>query len=189
MDIGSQDEFIMHLGTAFPHKNLPRLVEAFEILKKKHPKLKLVLVGKKEIHYKELEDFIRTQRHAKDILVTGFLPDEETKWLYQHTLAFVLPSLSEGFGLGAMEAMGYGAPVISSNATCLPEVYGEAAHYFNPENPRDIAQKVSEVISKKVLRDQLARNGRAQLKKYSWHTMAEETLIVYKEILEETVSA
>jgi len=187
--ISPKDEFIMYLGTAFPHKNLPRLVEAFEILKQKHPKLKLVLVGKKEIHYKELEDFIRSKPHAKDILVTGFLPDEETKWLYEHALAYVIPSLSEGWGLPALEAMGYGAPVVSSNATCLPEVYGDAAHYFNPENPKDIAQKVSEVIGNKILRDQLARNGRAQLKKYSWHTMAEETLIVYKEILEETINA
>jgi glycosyltransferase involved in cell wall biosynthesis len=187
--IGAKDEFIMYLGTAFPHKNLPKLIEAFEILKKSHPKLKLVLVGKKEKHYEELEAFAQTQPHAKDIVITGFLPDEEAKWLYNHTKAYVFTSLSEGFGLPPLEAMGYGAPIVSSDATCMPELYGEAAHYFNARNTKDIAQKVNEVMTDKKLRDRLIKNGPSQLAKYSWHTMAEETLIVYKEVLDETVSA
>jgi glycosyltransferase involved in cell wall biosynthesis len=85
--------------------------------------------------------------------------------------------------------MGYGAPVISSDATCLPELYGNAALYFNAANPRDIAQKIDEVITNKQLREKLIAAGHKQLQKYSWHTMAEETLIVYKEILNETISA
>lgn len=187
--IAEKDQFIMYLGNAFPHKNLERLVEAFDILHTKHPDLKLVLVGKKEIHYQELEQNIWGHPSSKNIIITGFLPDEETKWLYEHTLVYVFPSLSEGFGLPAMEAMAHGAPVASSDASCLPEVYGDAAHYFDATKPKDIAAKVGDVLKDKKLREQLVKNSQTQLKKYSWRRMAEETLIVYKEVLGETVDA
>ncbi|HSX16765.1 MAG TPA: glycosyltransferase family 1 protein [Patescibacteria group bacterium] len=181
--VGENDEFIMYLGTAFPHKNLPRLVEAFEIIKAAHPKLKLVLVGKTEKHYEDLAKFASNQPHAEDIIITGFLPDDEAKWLYQHTKAYVFPSLSEGFGLPALEAMGYGAPVVSSDATCLPELYGNAAHYFDATSPQDIAKKVAEVISSKTLRDKLVKNESGVLAKYSWTKMAGETLDAYQDVL------
>lgn len=187
--VSAKDEFIMYLGTAFPHKNLFKLVEAFEILKKDHPKLKLVLVGKKEKHYEELEAFANKQPHAKDIIITGFLPDEEAKWLHQHSKAYVFTSLSEGFGLPPLEAMGYGSPIVSSDATCMPELYGDAAHYFDARSAKDIAQKVHEVLSDKKLRDRIVKNEPAVLAKFSWHTFAEETLTVYKEVLDETVKA
>lgn len=187
--VGPNDKFIMYLGTAFPHKNLLKLVEAFDILHKGRPKLKLLLVGKKEINYGELEQKARQHPSAKNIIFTGFLPDAQTKWLYEHTQAYVFPSLSEGFGLPAMEAMAHGAPVVSSDAACLPEVYGPAAHYFNAQNPRDIAAKVGEVLGSKKLRGDLIKKGQAQIKKYSWRHMAEETLVVYKEVLDETNDA
>jgi glycosyltransferase involved in cell wall biosynthesis len=187
--VDPNDEFIMYLGNAFPHKNLDALIDAFDILHAKRPKLKLVLVGKKDINYQEVEHYAQAQPSAQNIIVTGFLPDEQAKWLYEHTEAYVFPSLSEGFGLPAMEAMAHGAPVASSDATCLPEVYGPAAHYFNAQNPRDIAAKVAEVLDNKKLRDKLIKNGQEQIKKYSWRHMAEETLIVYKDVLDETVDA
>jgi glycosyltransferase involved in cell wall biosynthesis len=187
--IGKNDRFIMYLGTAFPHKNLEKLVAAFDILYAKQPELKLVLVGKKEKHYLELEQKVQQHRSAKNIIITGFLPDEQAKWLYEHCQAYVFASLSEGFGLPALEAMAHGAPIASSNASCLPEVYGDAAHYFNPHSAQDIADKVSEILEDKKLRDSLIKNGAQQVKKYSWHRMAEETLIVYKELLGETVDA
>lgn len=187
--VKANDRFIMYLGNAFPHKNLPKLVDAFDILHKRHPDLKLILVGKKEVHYEELEALVQKHPSAKNILITGFLPDEEAQWLYEHTEAYIFPSLSEGFGLPPLEAMSYGAPVVSSNATCMPEVYEEAAHYFNPHKAGDIADKVAEVLEDKQLRARLVKNGYNQLKKYSWRHMAEETLIVYKEVLDETVKA
>jgi glycosyltransferase involved in cell wall biosynthesis len=179
----------MYLGTAFPHKNLERLVEAFDILHAIHPGLKLVLVGKKEKHYEELAQKVQAHPSAKNIIITGFLPDEQAKWLYEHCQAYVFPSLSEGFGLPALEAMGYGAAVVSSNATCLPELYGEAAQYFDPNGAKAMAVKISEVLGDKKLRGRLVTNGRKQVEKYSWHRMAEETMIVYKELLGETINA
>lgn len=187
--LNDSDQFIMYLGNAFPHKNLERLIEAFDILHKKHPRLKLVLTGKKEIHYQELEQKIRQHPAAGSIIVTGFLPDEQAKWLYEHTRAYVFPSVGEGFGLPALEAMRHGAPVVSSNATCLPEVCGPGAHYFDPFNSSDIAQKVDEVLTDKKLRGNLVRNGKTQAGTYSWKHMANQTLTIYKELLGETIDA
>ncbi len=185
--VKSSDKYIMYVGTCFPHKNLKRLVDAFDILKKQHPGLKLVFVGKRDIHSEELEQYAASHTSFPDIIFTGFTSNEELKWLFEHCQAYVFPSLSEGFGLPGIEAMIHGAPVASSNASCLPEVYGDAAHYFNPQSSKDMAKKISEVISDPKLQKTLKENATLQVKKYSWHRMAEETLIVYKELLNETV--
>ena len=183
--LGAHDQFIMYLGTAFPHKNLWRLVQAFDILHRTYPKLKLVLVGKKEKHYEELQQQVSTLASAKSIFITGFLPDEQAKWLYEHCQAYVYPSLSDGWGLTPLEAMTHGAPVVASNASCIPEVLGDAAHYFDALRPSDIVQKVSNVLDDAQLRQQLRTKGAEQIKKYSWRRMAEETLAAYKATLEE----
>ena len=92
----------------------------------------------------------------------------------------MFPSYSEGFGLPPLEAMAHGCPVVSSSATCLPEVYGDAAVYFAPEDVQEMANRVSEVLEDRKLRSQLIDNGYKQVKKYSWRRMAEQTLEVYK---------
>ncbi len=187
--IGANEPFIMYLGAAFPHKNLEKLIAAFDILHQKYPKLKLVLVGKKEAHYAELERKAARHSSFQSIIFTGFLPDEQTKWLYEHVQVYVFPSLSEGFGLPGLEAMVHGAAVASSNDTCLPEVYGSAAHYFNAQNARDIAAKVGEVLDNDQLRQTLVAHAREQIKKFSWRHTAEETLVVYKDALGEVNDA
>lgn len=184
---GINGDFILYVGTAFPHKNLPKLVEGFELLLRKRPDLKLVMTGKRdEKHMVELMDWAKKRAAYKNIILPGFVTDPELKWLYEHTQAYVFASLSEGFGLPPLEAMAHGAPVVSSNASCMPEVYGDAAHYFNARKPQDIADKVDEVLGNNHLRSQLIKNGYEQLKKYSWTTMAAETLTVYKKVLGDT---
>ncbi len=176
---GVQRPFIFHVGSPFPHKNIDRLVKAFEQLKVSYPNLQLVLPGKKEFYFSQLEQHIKPSMVAKDIVMPGFISDAELKWLYENAECYVLPSLSEGFGLPGLEAMAHSCPLVSSNATCLPEIYGKAAHYFNPEDVTDIQLKVAEVLGDKKLRANLVKRGTAQLKKYSWQTMAKETLAVY----------
>jgi glycosyltransferase involved in cell wall biosynthesis len=176
-------DFIMYTGTAFPHKNLRVLIEAFDLLRIKHPSLHLVLVGKREVNSLELEAWARSRPSFKYIKFTGFIPDAELKWLYEHTKAYVFTSLSEGFGLPPLEAMTNGAPVISSSASVMPEVYGDAARYCDATNPSDVADKVDEVLTDSKLRTQLIENGHKQLKKYSWDKMAKETLAIYKSLL------
>lgn len=181
-DVHEDMEFIMYVGRPQPHKNLERLIDAFIMLKVKHPNLKLVLAGKKDVLYKKLSRYARSAGFD-DIIFTGFVSEGQLRWLYEHCAAYVFPSLSEGFGLPGLEAMIHGAPVVSSNATCLPEVYGDAAEYFNPYEPFDIASAVARVLDDPKRADQLRKLGTKQVSKYSWAKMAEETLAVYDSTL------
>lgn len=176
-------DFIMYLGTAFPHKNLPALITAFDILHTTYPTLKLLLCGKREKHYEELEAWAKNHPSYKQIIFYGFMPDAEVRWAYHHCRAFVQPSLMEGWGLPVLEAMAEGAPCVSSDASVMPEVYGQAALYCNAKNPTDIAAKIRQVIEDKTLRQKLIAAGYAQVKKYSWTKMAAETNAVYKKHL------
>ena len=176
-------QFLLHVGSPFPHKNIERLIEAFEILVTERPELKLVLAGKREHYFEQLQKQIDASPARDNIVVTGFIPDAQLKWLYQNASVYVLPSLSEGFGLPGLEAMAHGCPVVSSNATCLPEVYEDAAHYFDPLSTQDMAIKINEVLTDESLRSQLIANGHQQLKKYSWPRMAQQTLKVYEQVL------
>lgn len=177
------EQFIMYTGSAFPHKNLERLVSAFCILKEQHPALKLVLIGKREYHSKKLEKWVKKQTCADDVIFTGFIPDEELKWYYQNARAYVFASLNEGFGLPGLEAMVHGCPVVSSNATCLPEVNGDAANYFDPENIQEMVEKIDEVISSEPLRKKLVEKGYENAKRFSWKTFTAQHLEMFNKVL------
>lgn len=172
--------FILYVGTAFPHKNLYILVDAYKKLRKNNPDLIMVFAGKKEYHYEKIQKYVDKNNLSSSILIPGFVSDEELKWLYENALCYVFPSLSEGFGLPGLEAMAHGLPVVSSNATCLPEIYGDASIYFNPLNSFEMASKIEMVINDKKLRQNLIEKGKKQVQKYSWEKMAKETLAVYK---------
>lgn len=177
-------KFIMYVGRPTPHKNLRRLIDAFALLRQKYPDLRLALVGKEDALYREHRRYVE-ENHIEGVVFTGFVPDASLRWLYEHTSAYVFPSLSEGFGLPALEAMRHGAPVAASTATCIPEVLGEAAHYFDPLDTQDIADKIMEVLTDKNLRQQLVAAGKKQADRYSWKRMAQETLAVYNKALGE----
>jgi glycosyltransferase involved in cell wall biosynthesis len=176
-------KFIMYVGRPQPHKNLWRLIEAYALLRPSHPDLKLVLAGRKDAMYNHIETKAKAAGIAEGIIFTDYITDAELRWLYQNTQAYIFPSLSEGFGLPGLEAMMHGAPVVSSNATCLPEVHGDAAHYFNPLDPADMAQKIAEVIDDPGFRNELVKRGKVQSAKFSWKRMAEQTLDVFKRAL------
>ena len=176
--------YIMYVGQQSNYKNLGRLVQAHQRLLATHPSLQLVLVGKIAHSGKNLQKWVE-QKKYKSVVFTGFADDHQLAWLYQNCQAYVFPSLMEGFGLPGLEAMANGAPVVSSNATSLPEVYGEAAHYFNPTDVNDMTRAISDVLDDKALRTKLIKNGYAQLKKYSWRHMAEQTLAVYIQSLQD----
>ena len=92
----------------------------------------------------------------------------------------------EGFGLPGLEAMAYGAPVVSSDATCLPEVYEDAAHYFNPYDVAGMTKAIDDVLTDEELRASLIKKGHEQVKKYSWQRMAEQTHTVYVDVLKKS---
>lgn len=176
------EPFIMYVGQQSEYKNIARLGDAHQALLKKHPNLKLVLVGKIDPAAKRNQNYFEAKSY-KNIVFTGFTDDDQLNWLYKHTSAYVFPSRMEGFGLPGIEAMMMGAPVVSSSATCLPEVYEDAAHYFNPLDSDDMVSKINDVLSDKTLRSKLIKKGRIQAKKYSWKKTAEQTLAVYRSVL------
>lgn len=174
--------FMMYVGRPLPHKNLDRLVDAYALSKQANPELKLVLVGKTDVLYKRLARRIRA-RHIPDVIFTDFVSEGQLRWLYENAAVYAFPSLSEGFGLPGLEAMIHGCPVISSKATCLPEVYGDAAEYFDPRDSWDIARAITAVVSSEKRRRDLIEKGRRQAAGYSWQRMAKQTLAVYEDVL------
>lgn len=176
-------QFIFYVGRPMPHKNLDGLMKAFEILKKDHPDLILVLGGKKDALYAEHEKTAKKMGLSDSVIFTGFISEGQLKWLYQNCRAYVFPSFSEGFGLPGLEAMIHRAPVAASEATCLPEVYGDAAQYFNPHDAFDMARTIDRILTDTRLRSEMIIAGRKRASEFSWQRCAEETLEVYKKAL------
>ena len=174
--------FIMYVGRPMPHKNLRRLIDAFAIMQKTRPDLHLVLVGKTDANYQQHEAYVK-EKGIPNVIFTGFISEAQLRWLYEHTRAYAFPSLSEGFGLPALEAQIHGAPVVSSNATCLPEIYGDSVAYFDPLGTTDMAAKIGEVVDDPIIRDDLKEKGKQNAAKYSWDRMAKQTLAVYEQVL------
>ena len=190
-------DYILYTGMWQRHKNLLRLMRAFEQVKKQSPRdinqinIQLVLVGKIDKDEPEILkeiDRINSSLHltshiSQPIVTTGFIDEEELPLAYAGALAYCIPSLSEGFGLPPLEAMASGTPVISSNISAMPEILGKAPLYFDPYDVDDMAKAMAKVIKSKELRDQLSRRGLEQVKKYNWQDTAEKTLCVYKSVL------
>ena len=176
------DEFILYVGNQSDYKNIKRLGDAHQKLLKKHPRLGLILVGKLDKAAQNNKDYFNNKNY-KNLKFTGFISNEERDWLFENAKAYIFPSLNEGFGLPGLEAMNYGTPVVSSDATCLPEVYGKAAYYFDPTSVEDMKAAIDIVLSDKKLRRRLSTLGKEQVKKYSWKKTAKETLAVYNEVL------
>lgn len=174
--------YLLFVGNVKPHKNLGRLLQAFGLLKDKIPH-DLVVVGKKEGFLTGDREVIRQAGvFGGRVQFTGLLEDEQLRRYYASADLLVFPSLYEGFGLPPLEAMACGTPVACSNAASLPEVCGEAALYFDPLQPQDMAGKVSKILSDPPLREELARKGLEQARSFSWERAATETARVLEEL-------
>lgn len=176
------ERFLINVGNHSDYKNCVRLAEAHQKLLKKHPDLGLVFVNGSTDAVKA-NDALFKSRGYKNIHFTHKAMKGERDYLYTKATAYVTPSLFEGFGLGALEAMGFGLPVLSSTATCLPEVYADGALYFDPLNVDDMAEKIDNVLSDDTLRNDLIQRGLARHAYFSWKKMAKETLDVYAKAL------
>ena len=175
-------DFILYVGQQSDYKNIRRLGDAHQQLLTHRPELKLVLVGRKNAAAQRNEAYFQKQGY-RNIIFTDFVEDAVRDWLYANCRAYVFPSLMEGFGLPGLEAMQYGAPLVSSNATCLPEVYSDAAHYFDPYDTNDIARAITDVLDDDMLCDTLVQNSQRVLARYSWEKTARETLAVDRAVL------
>ena len=177
-----KQKFIMYVGRPQPHKNLKRLVQAFSEVQLTHPKLKLALVGKTDSNYLLLKKYVH-QQGISGIVFTDFVTEGQLRWLYENAQAYVFPSLSEGFGLPGLEALAHGLPLVSSRATCLPEIYKDAAVYFKQINFWEMGEKIKMVLEDKELTAKLRQKGAKVASLYSWERTAEQTLALYEQIL------
>lgn len=175
--------YLLYVGYAFPHKNLERLLEAFKQVRNERPNLQLVLAGKSNFFYQQLKGKVQELGLGTAVHFTGYVSDGELVTLYRRAMAFVLPSLSEGFGLTALEAMIQGTPVIAAKAGSLPEVCGQAAVYFDPLNTTDIAKTINGILADKGLLAKMSSAGKQQAQQFSWSKMAKATLAVYNRVL------
>lgn len=169
------NNYILFLGTIQPRKNAIKLVQAFHLLKDSGYKGKLVIAGSIGWLADDTLEVIKKSAESKDIILTGYVSDEMRKTLYTYSDVYVLPSLYEGFGVPAIEAMGCGAPVAVANNSSLPEVVGEGGLLFNAVDPADIARAITEI---KVDREKWVKKSLARARKFSWDKCAKETLDV-----------
>lgn len=172
--------YLLYVGNVYPHKNIEKLIEAIKILNQ--PLITLVVVCARNVFSERLKKLITQSGAESFVKMAGYVPDDELAVLFWEAEAFVFPTLSEGFGLPGLEAMALGCPVICSDIPVLREVYQEAALYFDPVNPADIAEKIKLFLSDKTLREKLKNLGSELAGKYSWSRMAKETLSVYQSV-------
>jgi len=184
-------QYFLYVGNAYPHKNLERLLQAFLKLKTQNSKLKtttkslkLVLVGKSDYFYERLKKDVKKRPIENDVIFYGEANDQELQWLYQNAIALIFPSLMEGFGLPALEAMACECLVLASNIPALKEVCGEAAVYFNPHKIEEIKEQINKVSINSNTRQyqEKIKKGKERAKMFSWQKMAEETLHVYNSL-------
>jgi glycosyltransferase involved in cell wall biosynthesis len=178
--------FLLYVGTQSDYKNVRRLVQAHQRLQSAHPGLVLALVGRIEgrggASLRPNQQWVQDEGFV-NVLFTGYVSDEQLAWLYRHASAYVFPSLMEGFGLPGLEAMTYGTPLVSSNASCLPEIYGDGATYFDPLDLESMTDAIARVLTDVQHVAEIRARGFARAERYSWRRMAEQTLQVYESVL------
>jgi len=180
--------FLLYAGAIRHHKNIPRLVEAFAVLREQlaaHPvygDLRLVIIGDTISQYPAVRQAVLKSKMEHAVRFLGFVPFDTLRCFYESAAAFVFPSRHEGFGLPPLEAMACGTPVVTSNVSSLPEVAGDAAMLVNPGNVFDIARGIREVLTDEPLRAELIRRGRAQAARFSWERSAREVLEIYQDV-------
>ena len=180
--------FLLYAGRTNPRKNIPRLVEAFAVVRGElqnepvYKDLRLIIIGDEISRHPMVRHAVIQSRVEQSVRFLGFVPIETLRVFYQAAAAFVFPSLYEGFGLPPLEAMACGTPVVTSNVTSLPEVVGDAAAIVNPENVFDIARGIREVLLDQNLRARLIRRGFEHLKQFSWERAAQGVLETYLDV-------
>lgn len=177
-------EYFLYLGTIEPRKNLERLIRAYYVLAKKlkNPP-KLVLAGGKGWLYDSIFRRVKALKLEKQVIFTEYVPSEDITALMSGALAFVFPSVYEGFGMPPLEAMACGVPVLCSNCASLPEVVGDCAVLCDAYSVKSIAKGLYRLYSDKKLRKDLSVKGLQRAKQFSWEKSAERLYNVYKELI------
>lgn len=190
--------YFVYTGSAYPSKNIPTLLKALkkliEINKMSSSRRlkadigdqapKLIIACARNIFWDRLKNEVDRLALGKNVILPGNIPDQDLLSLYQNATAFIMPSLMEGFGLPALEAMAVGCPIISSETGSLPEIYGQNAFYFNPTDENQLANIMQQAITlTKEERQKIIEKGQKHSQNYTWEKAAYQTFKVYKNIL------
>ncbi|MBU0646267.1 glycosyltransferase family 4 protein [Patescibacteria group bacterium] len=173
--------YFLYVGNAYPHKNLESLMHAFSFFNKIQPEVKLVLAGRQDSFYEGLKkELSELDVPAKNIIFKMNPSDQELQALYQSATLYLFPSRSEGFGLPALEAMQAGTPVAAADNSSLPEILGDAALYFAPDDLEAMVAIMKKALADKKLRQELTDKGYQRIKQFSWTALANQTLAIYQ---------
>ncbi len=165
--------YFIYAGSIHPRKNLVNLLKAFSLFKKRQQtNWKLVLAGRLAWKNDAFLTLLKTYKYRDDVVLTGYLPEEELVKLVASSYALVYPSLFEGFGVPVLEGMRCGVAVLTSSGTAMEEIAGSAALYFQPEDPASIAEQMMRIYKDEDLREQLVARGRERAAEYSWERTA-----------------
>ena len=174
--------FVLYVGNIKPHKNLVRLIDAFDGLRREgFDDLKLLIIGDEISKWPALRRAVHRHKLHKHVRFLGFQSDETLSVLYRLAAVFVFPSLYEGFGLPPLEAMASGTPVVTSNVSSLPEVAGDAAVLVDPYDVAAIQDGIKRVLTDPVLREELRRKGLQRAREFSWERSVARTREIYLE--------
>jgi glycosyltransferase involved in cell wall biosynthesis len=181
---GLKSGYLLSVGTLEPRKNIPGLLQAYRLLRDaRTTDQPLVLVGGKGWLYDEIFERVETLHLTQHVRFLHGVPNADLPGLYSAAGLLTTPSFYEGFGLPALEAMGFGTPVVVSDRASLPEVVGEAGLLVNPDDPENIARALTRVLTDETLRARMRERGLMQAARFTWDKAARETLEVYQMVL------
>ena len=166
-------EYFVYAGAIHPRKNLMNLLKAFSVFKKRmQSNMKLVLAGRLAWKYESFAESLKSYKYRDDVILTGYMPEDELVKIIGSAYGLGYPSLLEGFGVPVLEAMQCNVPVITSAGTSMQEIAGDAALYAKPNDHTDIADKMMLLYKDEKLRNELIGKGRLLVKNYTWDKTA-----------------
>lgn len=183
------DRFILYVGLVEPRKNLPGLIQAYHLAVERGIEHRLVIVGGFGWRYRQVLEEVEARGLQERVRFTGYIPQVDLPIVYNLASLFVYPTLYEGFGLPALEAMACGTPVVTSDVASLPEIVGEAGILVPPGDQQALSQALQEVLGNQGLQDRLATKGPERASQFTWERTARQTLQVYQHVFESSTQA
>ncbi|NOR13165.1 MAG: glycosyltransferase, partial [Candidatus Aminicenantes bacterium] len=175
--------YLLFVGAQEPRKNIGNLIETLKIVHTQYGRIPLILVGGEGKDSSNVWDKISEHDLKQWVQMTGYVTDVELRSVYRLATAFIFPSLCEGFGLPLLEAMCSQTPVLASRTSALPEICSDAAIFFDPDQPEDMAEAILSVLKDTDLREDLVKKGEQRVLDFSWKSTAEQTLSIYRSLV------
>ncbi len=174
--------YILYIGRIERKKNTPALIEAFAIAREKNKNIiqKLVLVGDASFGYDETNYMINEYNVDNEVILPGWVEENDLPYIYNGADAYIFPSNYEGFGIPLLQAMACEVPIAASSSSSMPEVVGEAALFFDAYDAYSIARAIDRILTDEILRKNLVKAGLERIENFSWEKCAQETLQVIK---------